>query len=349
MKIENNYIKEVRNIKASVIIAAYNIERYIERCINSVKNQTLKEIQIVVVNDGSTDSTKEKIEKLALEDNRIELYSQSNKGLIEARKNGLKMAKGEYVLFIDGDDWIEINTLELLYNKAKENDSDIVLYNAYWAYDNKKLDMKTYKKECLANIKENPVKSLFLEEIIPSIWSKFINRNFLLQNKVEYPSNICFGEDLSSVLSMFINNPKINVLEKNLYNYYQRNDNLTQKGNRRVVELIDVINFIERKLNEKDLNIQYKKEFEHLAFKQLLVSGMQYVGIQNKDLHRMMYDKYKTIGIDIKYNKYIQESIKKLSLKDKFRINLYEYNYNLGFNYDKVVNVAGNIYHKIKN
>ena len=125
-------------MKASIIIAAYNIETYIRRCIISIINQTLKDIEIIVVNDGSTDNTLGIIKELYKLDNRIIIVNQENKGLIEARKSGLNIAKGEYILFVDGDDWLEINTLELLYNNAKENKSDIIIYNAFLSYDDRK-------------------------------------------------------------------------------------------------------------------------------------------------------------------------------------------------------------------
>ena len=94
--------------EVSVIIIAYNIEQYIEKCIKSVINQTFKEIEILIVNDGSTDKTLSIINEWALKDKRIKIINQVNKGAIEARKAGLDKCNGKYVLFVDGDDWLEL-------------------------------------------------------------------------------------------------------------------------------------------------------------------------------------------------------------------------------------------------
>lgn len=118
-------------MKVSVIVAAYNIDKYIGRCLESLVNQTLKDIEIIIVNDGSTDQTRLIIEKRLNTDRRIILINQENKGSIEARKSGLNISKGEYILFVDGDDWLESNALEIMYNNALINESDILLYNAY--------------------------------------------------------------------------------------------------------------------------------------------------------------------------------------------------------------------------
>ena len=92
-------------MKVSVIIAAYNVEDYIEKCLYSILNQTYKEIEIVVVNDGSIDNTKEKIENILLDRKDTYLINQENKGLVKTREVGFYKATGEYVLFVDGDDW----------------------------------------------------------------------------------------------------------------------------------------------------------------------------------------------------------------------------------------------------
>lgn len=335
------------DIKASVIIAAYNIENYIERCIESVLHQSESEIEIVVVNDGSTDKTGNIIENLSKKDNRIVVINQSNKGLIEARKSGLKIAKGEYILFLDGDDWLEEKTIEVLYHKAAESGSDIILYNAYLAYDDKKIEMKTYISEKSKEIKIDPIKCLFTDIIIPSIWSKFIKKDYISKNNIELPSKISYAEDLGTVLSLFTNYPRIDIVEKSLYNYYQRSDSLTQVGNKRVIDIIYIVEFIENKLMEKNIYVKYKSEFEYMAFKYLFLSGMQYIGLENKALHHKIYKKYENMNINILKNKYIQNKIKSLNIIDRLRIKAYSVGYKSGFYYDMSKNKVKSIYNKL--
>ena len=113
-----------KEIKVSVIIPVYNVEKYIERCLESVIHQTLKEIEIIIINDGSKDNSSKKIEKF-LGDDRVIYVKTENKGLSAARNKGLKIAKGEYIGFVDSDDYIDLDFYEKLYKRIKETNSDI--------------------------------------------------------------------------------------------------------------------------------------------------------------------------------------------------------------------------------
>ncbi|MFQ7001963.1 MAG: glycosyltransferase family 2 protein [Clostridium sp.] len=165
-------------VKVSFLIAAYNIENYIEKCLRSIMNQSLKEIEIIVVDDGSKDSTLSIIKKLSCSDSRIKYISQENKGIIEARKTGLKNASGEYVVFIDGDDWVSEDLAEKLYSLGKESNSDIVCYEYSLIYNNGKV---LYQKD---RIYENIASYKYLELILRqkikhNLVIKFIKRAFI--------------------------------------------------------------------------------------------------------------------------------------------------------------------------
>ena len=193
-------------IKVSIIVAAYNIENYIGRCIESLIKQTFKDIEIIIVNDGSTDATLKRIKDKANEDSRISVINQENKGLIEARKIGLANAKGKYILFVDGDDWLEVNTIEKLYFNATEINADIVLYNSIWADDDGIVKKQiTYSQE--ESFKDDYIKMFLLGKLSVNIWSKFIKKEFL--QGIEFESNISYGEDLITVIKLLINKPKI--------------------------------------------------------------------------------------------------------------------------------------------
>ena len=111
--------------KLSVIIPVYNVEQYLPKCLASVVQQTLKDIEIICVNDGSTDNCLKILEEFKSKDNRIKIINKENAGLGNARNTGLEEAKGEYISFIDSDDYIDENFFELLYNEAKEDDADV--------------------------------------------------------------------------------------------------------------------------------------------------------------------------------------------------------------------------------
>ena len=121
--------------KVSVIVPVYNTSNYLEKCITSLLNQTLQDIEIIMVNDGSLDNSREIIEEFQKKDNRILLFNKENGGQASARNLGLSKATGEYVAFLDSDDYISPVMYEQLYNKAKSMDYDIVLCNYYLDYN----------------------------------------------------------------------------------------------------------------------------------------------------------------------------------------------------------------------
>ena len=118
----------MNDIKISVILSAYNEEKFIEKAIESVVGQTLKDIEIIIINDGSTDNTLNIINSYAEDDSRIKVIDQENIGLGASRNKGMKIANGEYITFLDGDDWFREDAFEISYNEAKAKDTDITMY-----------------------------------------------------------------------------------------------------------------------------------------------------------------------------------------------------------------------------
>ena len=321
-------------MKVSVIIAAYNIEKYIQRCIKSVLNQSEREIEIIIVNDGSTDNTLNIINKVNELDDRIIVINKKNQGLIEARKTGLKYANGEFILFLDGDDWLESNCIEELYKTANDKKADVVLYNAYMAYDDRKEIFNTFIENFIDDIKKNPVKNLLLLNISPTIWSKFIKKSFLEENNIEFPQNISYAEDLAAVLNIFINKPKIVCNEKRLYNYYQRNDSISNKISSKVLEIDYAIQFIKEKLVESNIYDENKEEFEYTVFRHLLISKILRFN-QLYPERKKVFQQYKARNIDINKNKYIIRDLSYGNRNLKLRINLYNFNYSIATLCDK--------------
>ena len=125
----------MQNPKVSIIVPVYNAEKYLERCVNSLRNQTLKDIEIIVVNDGTKDDSIKLIEE-NFNDNRIKIFNKENGGLASARNFGIKKAKGEYLFFVDSDDFIETDCLLDMYNVAKKNKTDLVICDYYKYFEN---------------------------------------------------------------------------------------------------------------------------------------------------------------------------------------------------------------------
>ena len=320
-------------MKVSAVVAAYNIENYIERCIMSIVNQTLQDIEIIVVNDGSTDKTQSIIEDIAKKDSRIVVINQENQGSIEARKSGLKKSTGEYLLFIDGDDWLELDALKSLYETAKTNKSDIILYNGYISYDKSKIKKETFKKDVINS--KDFLKDLFLNKISPSICFKFIKRSFINKNNIQLPSNISYAEDLATTSILFMHKPKINILDKYLYNYYQRENSIVNTVNNKVLDVDKAISCIEKNLKNKNIYQKYYKEFEYMVYIHLFIYRI-ILSNTIDDIYLYVHKQYKKRKVDIKNNIYIKKDINNETISARIRIYSYHTNYKLGVRYDRL-------------
>lgn len=180
-------------VKVSVIIPVYNTEKYVEKCINSVLNQTLKEIEVIIINDGSTDNSLEIINKFSV-DERIKIISRENKGASKTRNEGLNLSKGKYLYYLDSDDYLEGNdALESLYKKCEDENLDIVIFDYYKVEGNSKKYITTIQeKECI-----NKVKNIYnmIDFNGCSIWCKMIKKELYLKNGIKFLEEIFLSED----------------------------------------------------------------------------------------------------------------------------------------------------------
>lgn len=318
--------------KVSVIIPAYNIEDYIGECLKSVLNQTLNDIEIIIINDGSTDKTLEKINRVINNDKRVKVINQKNRGLIETRRVGLKNASSEFILFIDGDDYIELNALEELYNTAVREKCDILQFDYYYKYEDKKIRAKNINH----NICEGDefLRGILLGSIGVNVWSKFIRRDLL--NKIVWTNNITLGEDLFIIFSLSLQYPKVCFIEKPLYYYRVRENSISRMNNSNLKDLEKVIEIIEKNLKKEYMYDNYKQEFQFLVFNHIYCNRI----VANKYIdsyHKELYEYWKKKNININNNKYIRQYIKTVPLLGKIGIKLYEINYTLASNMIKVM------------
>ena len=221
------------DIKVSIIIPAYNIEKYIEESILSSINQTLKEIEIIIINDGSTDRTLEVIKKYEKIDSRIKLIDQKNQGISIARNNGLEIARGKYIYFLDGDDWIENETLNECYNIAENLEIDIIHFNSLKIEEKTKIKNFSYTKG--TNLDENKIYigEEFVEECFNKnifrgeVWFNFIKRELIENLKLKFYPGISY-EDILFTMKLQNSNYKIKYLNKIFHNYRIREKSITQ-------------------------------------------------------------------------------------------------------------------------
>jgi glycosyltransferase involved in cell wall biosynthesis len=209
----------------SILVAAYNIECQIEDCLRSCLKQSYKDIEIIVVNDGSTDKTGSIAQKIALEDERIIIINKENAGLVCARKTGVQSAKGSYIFFLDGDDTIPHDAIEALINFSREGDSDIV-FGRQRIFSSNEKDMLTRGHDIseMTNI-------AFLNSVFctanPNIVGHFFKRDLFRFVKFHEELYKSIGEDLVSIVQLLFHAQKISMTNSITYNYIKREDSIT--------------------------------------------------------------------------------------------------------------------------
>lgn len=330
--------------KVSIIIPAYNIENYIERCLESCINQSFENIEIIVVDDGSKDNTKQIIRNYELKDLRIKVITTSNKGVNNARKEGLNNSIGDYILFLDGDDYLSKDAIEKCYNIAKDNDYDIIQFNYILKYSNGQQQLpwdNNFYNENAGQVFDDYkyLDLLFNTKCNFSIWSKFIRKEFMVKNNIELLSNSSYGEDLAFVYDLAMNKPKVYILNENLYYYYQREGSLSNKFSEKSLDINKSIDHIRCQLINNNLFFKYREEFNYLAYKHIYYIRKDYIYSGNV-LSKQMFNNWKKLNIKINYknNKYYSELYKNEKLKGKIICKIIEKNYTLGKIYYKLSN-----------
>ena len=248
--------------KISVIIPVYNVETYIEECLNSVIGQTFRDIEIILVNDGSTDLSLEIIKTFAEKDKRITFYSQENKGVSVARNSGIRKARGEYILFVDSDDKIVENTLTVLYQHAIETNADLVLGNASYWYPDGTLQPSFVRRKA-NNISglsgEICFEKLMMEMVFPPlVYLFFVKRKIIMDNKLFFKRNIIHEDELWCVKTMF-NSKRVSLIDFNYYLYRQREGSIMRSDNHsfRIKSILTVSNELKKyasELREKNIS-----------------------------------------------------------------------------------------------
>jgi len=227
----------------TVIVPVYNTEKYLDRCIVSIINQTFKNIEILCINDGSTDNSLKILSDYANKDNRIRIINQVNKGLSVARNTGIKAANGVYILHVDSDDWIEPDMCETMYKEAEKYDADIVTSHVYFDYPHKTiLKKEPYKK---TNNFSDFLTTFTVKRGINSVCNKLIKRDLYLLNNIEHYEDISLGEDSSALLRLILFARVIAAVNKAFYHYDIKTSSMTGSAKKNVMEYIQALSKVE--------------------------------------------------------------------------------------------------------
>ena len=218
-------------MKVSIIIPVYNVEKYLSECVNSVLEQTYPEIEVLLIDDGSTDSSSEVCDGFAASDHRIKVIHQLNRGLSGARNVGLKNANGEYVLFVDSDDYLlKKNAIELLVKRAEQTDSDVLNYS-YCKLDEKAGTILPYfrRTETMPGFAEKSEQLLFMAKkrlYIASACNKMIRMELIKSGNLFFEEGET-SEDIVWCLKLLIYAESLDYLNETLYCYRQRSGSIT--------------------------------------------------------------------------------------------------------------------------
>ncbi|PMC80347.1 hypothetical protein CJ191_01950 [Aerococcus viridans] len=214
--------------KVSIIMPAYNSNKTIQRAIDSVINQTYKNIELIIINDGSIDNTNEIINKNCLEDSRIKKFEIQNSGSAVARNIGLDNASGDYIGFVDSDDEIEIDMIEKLISIATEFNTDIVSCSFKWVYPKNTIPEKTLLRSGYFS-KQNLIEEIYpyifstesFEDYIPkTMWTKLFKKELIMDNEIRFVPELKMSQDIIFSITAFLNSNSFYYLpSEKLYNY----------------------------------------------------------------------------------------------------------------------------------
>jgi len=224
---------ETKKVKISVIVPAYKTYEYISKCLDSILNQTLKDIEIIVINDGSPDDCESIILDYAGRDDRLKYYRQENVGLGMTRNKGIEKASGEYLAFVDSDDFIEPDMMLRMYEKAVSREFDVVVCETYM---NEK--EKQYLRSSLSGTDDIDLMNCNTRDFLRNIlftnkyrycaWDKIYKTSFIRKNKIAFGDNReVYAEDAFFQFHVIKNKPLMGFLSKPLYHYVQREGSIT--------------------------------------------------------------------------------------------------------------------------
>lgn len=279
-------------LKVSVIIPVYNTAEYLPQCLESVMNQTLKEIEIICVNDGSTDDSPQILAEYALKDERIKIIHKENGGLVAARKTGVLAAQGSYVAFVDSDDWIETDMYEQLFRIAKECDVDMVTCGFFLEGNYTTIHMDTvpqgiYEGQRMNELREQVIYNL--EEhssgLKASLCYKLFRRKLIQDAQCKIPDEITMAEDKMCLLTALLKCCSVYVYHKSFYHYRIRANSMVNSGSEEyLLKVYEVYKYLKELYQDVLFTPNMRKQSE-IYIMELLYKGINtLLGFENKNL-----------------------------------------------------------------
>ena len=261
--------------KATVVVPVYNVEKYLEKCVDSILAQTEPDFELLLVDDGSTDGSGRLCDKLAEKDGRVRVIHQKNQGLGGARNTGIQQAQGDWLLLVDSDDWIEPQTLEKTMEAGLREEADLVMF-AFRTVDEQGRELGVFREDMP---KERGIGLQEHKEALltaPCAWNKLYRRNFFQGTGLAYPPRVWY-EDLRTSPKLMAKAGRMVFLDEVGYNYLQRQGSIMKSANlERNREILDAFDDLLPWFRKEGLFEAYRRELEYLAvFHVYLTAGVR--------------------------------------------------------------------------
>lgn len=306
----------MNNSLISVIIPAYNVENYIKDCLNSILNQSYSNIEVIIVDDGSKDNTPGIIDELKQTDNRIKIFHKENGGASSARNLGIENASGKYLMFVDGDDIIEPDSIEILYNRLLDSDSDISegmfysfvsidrknasMFNKRWPSGNIISSKKAF--ECILQFRMNSSScgKLYKKDIIDNIY---------------FPVGQTFNEDFHFLSVLYKKDLKICLVRELVYGYRVNPSSVTHIFNERKFELLKYIEEL-----KKQITIEDKRLYKALEVYENVINANLFISMKQNGMGKQYPVEYRRVKDHVRKNWYSYVIGRHYTLKDRVKM-----------------------------
>ena len=306
----------------SIIVPVYNVERYLEKCVNSIINQTYKNLEIILVDDGATDSSGNMCDELAKSDNRIKVYDKENGGLSDARNYGVERVTGDYIGFVDSDDYIDSEMYEKLYEAIKKENVDVAECSLKVIYPGKIelfTDEKYYK---VLGKTEYLEEYLTIKKVFGSVWTKLIKSD--VAKKLVFPKGKLYEDtyyayDLINIANSFV------LIDSPSYNYLMRENSITNsKFDPRIFDLIKIVEKFHKMTYENYPSLKEAADCRKMyAYFSVLNSILLEENYRNNEYYSEILSYFKRNYISLLKNKYITRNRKLCIILIKISIYLY--------------------------
>ena len=255
----------MKKIKVTIIIPCYNSEKTIDKCLNSILKDKLSEKEIIIINDGSNDNTSKKLENYKEKSKNIKIINQENKGQALARNEGIKLAKGKYIMFIDSDDYIEKNYIYKMYTAAEKNNSDYVFCDYYLESNNKKTYVRNEFNDDIPKIK-------LIVNFSP--WAKLISTKLIKKIDFKFPE-LRMYEDIAVIPILAVNSKNAYYLKEALYTYNTDNNSIMRKKeyDDSLLDIIKASDILYGYFKKNNLLEKYNEELKYIYSFNILKCG----------------------------------------------------------------------------